>query len=136
MYILPENFIKEIKSGKSERSLNLLIDPYFDSDKIKELIRNGHTLKSAKEHLSTDWSDGYTICNKCGSYYHLGKGFTKHLSTGCLHCEGEEKHRVYWVNASSPEYGGFSARYMSIMFDDRMSYCKGKLQIEKFKALL
>lgn len=88
---------------------------------------------SATEHLTCDYDNGFTICKKCGSFYDLGKGFTKHLSNGCLHCEGAEKHHVYHVNASKPSEGGFPARNMSNMFDDGMSYCEAELQIEKFK---
>ena len=86
--------------------------------------------------MQTDYSNGFTICSNCGSYYDLGKGFTKHLSIGCLHCEGEAKHRVYHVNASKPSEGGFPARWMAQMFDDGMSYCKDRLQIEKFKNIV
>ena len=86
--------------------------------------------------MQTDYSNGFTICSTCGSYYFLGKGFIKHLSKGCLHCEGEEKHRVYYVNASLPSEGGFPARWMSTMFDDGMSYVKSKLEIQKYKPLI
>ena len=40
------------------------------------------------------------------------------------------------VEASTPQYGGFPARMMCVMFDDRMSYCKDKLNIERFKAIV
>lgn len=133
MNLSPIEFIQSLKDGKTEKELNKKESVYFDEKEIKKLIKYGHDRESAKEHLSIDYSNGFTICGKCGSYYHLGNGFTKHLSNGCLHCEGSEKHRVYFVNASEPQYGGFPARYMSSMFDDGMSYCKDKLQIEMFK---
>jgi len=136
MNITPENFIKSIKEGKTEKELNLKESDYIDSNELKRLTskRYGHSIESAKDHLLTDYSNGFTICKKCGSYYHLGNGFTKHLSNGCLHCEGDVKHRVYHVNASEPRFGGFPARWMSVMFDDGMHYCKNKLEIEKYKS--
>lgn len=134
MVLSPIEFLDKIKSGISEKELNKKKDVIFFQNEINELIRNGHAIESAKDHLSTDYSDGFTICKKCGSYYHLGKGFTKHLSNGCLICEGEEKHRVYWVEKSEPRYGGFPARYMSVAFDDGMSYCKDKIEKHKFKT--
>lgn len=134
MKLSPIEFLIEIATGKTEKELNIKDEPfYIDSSEVKKLIRYGHSAFSAREHLSTDFEYGFTICSHCGSFYELGKGFTKHLSNGCLHCEGEEKHRVYHVNASEPKYGGFPARWMSQMFDDGMSYCKNKLQIEKLK---
>jgi len=136
MYITPQEFIKAIKSGKTERELNLIIDPIISQSEVNRLIRYGHTNKSAIEHLSTDYSDGFTICSECGSHYVLGKGFTKHMSKGCIHCEGEEKHRCYHVEATSPTFGGFPARTMCIMFDDGMSYCKDKLNVELFKPMV
>jgi hypothetical protein len=136
MNITAKEFIKGIKSGKTERELNLITDPYISQSEVNKLIRFGHTNKSAKEHLSTDYSNGFTICSECGSYYTLGKGFTKHISKGCVHCEGEAKHRCYHVEASTPQYGGFPARMMCVMFDDGMSYCKAKLNIETFKAIV
>jgi len=138
MNITPEIFLQSLKEGKTERELNLTESLYVDSQELKNLTSNhyGHTVQSATEHLQTDYSNGFTICGKCGSYYPLGKGFTKHLSNGCLHCEGESKHHVYHVNASEPRYGGFPARWMAVMFDDGMSYCKDKLQIEKMKELV
>lgn len=133
MTITPEQFLQSLKDGKTERELNLLPADEIDFSERGKLIKKyGHTFESATEHLSTDYKNGYTICGTCGSYYDLGKGFTKHLSNGCLHCEGEAKHRVYHVNASKPSEGGFPARWMAQMFDDGMSYCKDKLQIEKF----
>lgn len=138
MTLSPEQFIEMVLSGKSEHELNRKESDYIDSAELKKLTskKYGHTIASATDHLLTDYSDGFTICKCCGSYYHLGNGFTKHLSIGCLHCEGEEKHNVYHVNASKPSEGGFPARWMSRMFDDGMSYCKDKLQIERFKALI
>lgn len=138
MEMTPREFLQSLEDGKTEFELNRTSDLYVCTSKLKELTSKlyGHTEESAIEHLTTDYSDGFTICNKCGSYYHLGKGFIKHLSDGCLHCEGSEKHRVYYVNASPTSEGGFPARFMSVMFDDGMSYCKDKLQIEKFKDLV
>lgn len=126
-------FLQSLKEGKSERELNLTETLYVNPIELKKLINYGHTIESATTHLQTDFSNGFTICKCCGSFYQLGKGFTKHLSNGCLNCEGEEKHRVYHVNASKPSEGGFPARYMSVMFDDGMSYCVNKLQKELYK---
>ena len=138
MNLTPEQFIKSIHDGQIEFDLNRTTDLYVDPIEFKKLTskRYGHTRESAIEHLQTDYSDGFTICSKCGSYYHLGNGFIKHISTGCLHCEGVNNHRVYHVNESKPSEGGFPARYMSSMFDDGMSYCRDKLQIEKYKSLI
>jgi len=134
MDITPLQFLQELKNGKSEKELNIKSDLTIDITEFKKLIEiYGHTIASATEHLQTDYSNGFTICKKCGSFYTLGKGFTKHLSNGCLNCEGEEKHKVYFVNASAPRYGGFPARYMSVMFDDGLHYCKDKLIIGKYK---
>jgi hypothetical protein len=135
MHLSPEEFITKVKEGKSIEELNQkeLCGVYNDVV-LKQLIIYGHTLESAREHLDTDYSNGYTICNKCGSYYHLGDGFTKHLSNGCMHCEGEAKHRVYFNEG--PEDSVFPPRYMSVMFDDGMHYCKNKLEIEKYKDLV
>jgi hypothetical protein len=134
MNIKPIEFLTALKDGKTEEELNKTESLYINPKELKELIvKYEHTEESATDHLTTDYSNGFTICGKCGSFYDLGKGFTKHLSNGCLHCEGQEKHRVYHVNASKPSEGGFPARYMCVMFDDKMSYCKDKLQIEKFK---
>lgn len=65
----------------------------------------------------------------------MGKGFKKHLSNGCLHCEGVSKHHVYWNKGDLSLDGksGFPPRWMSVMFDDKMHYCKNKLVIEKYK---
>lgn len=138
MNITPIEFLQSLKEGKTERELNLTESGYIDQAEFKKLIseKYGHTVESATKHLLTDYSNGFTICKKCGSFYDLGKGFTKHLSDGCLHCEGKEKHKIYHVNKSPIDEDGFPARYMSLMFDDGMSYCKDKLQIEKFKNLI
>ncbi len=137
MYLTPQEFLQSLKEGKTERQLNLKENLSIDNAEIRKMIKKyGHTFESAKEHLQTDYSNGFTICNECGSFYSLGQGFTKHLSNGCLHCEGESKHHTYHVNASSPKYGGFPARWMSQMFDDKMHYCKDKLQIGKFAHLV
>ena len=138
MNLTPESFLQSLKDGKTEYELNKTESMYIDMAEFKKLTskKYGHTPESAKEHLTTDYSNGFTICKKCGSYYHLGNGFTKHLSNGCLNCEGEEKHRVYFVNASKPIYGGFPARFMSIMFDNGLHYCKDKIQVEKYKHLI
>lgn len=138
MNILPEDFLQQLAEGKTEFELNRTESLYVDQKELKKLTSKayGHTIQSATEHLQTDYSNGFTICKCCGSFYSLGKGFTKHLSNRCLHCEGETNHRVYYVNASKPSEGGFPARYMSVMFDDGLHYCKDKLQIEKFKDLV
>jgi len=136
MNITPEVFLAELKNGnKSEHDLNRLENPYISHAEVTKLIRYGHTLESAKDHLSTDYSNGFTICSSCGSYYHLGKGFTKHLSKGCLHCE-PEKHNVYYHHGNNEVNYKTSPRYMSIMFDNGIHYCKDKLQIEKFKSIV
>ena len=138
MNLTPEQFLQSLKDGKSEADLNKKESDYIDPIELKKLTsaKYGHTIESAKKHLLTDYSNGFTICKSCGSYYSLGNGFTKHLSNGCLLCEGEDKHRVYHVNASKPSEGGFSARYMSVMFDDGMSYCKDNVEVEMFKNLI
>lgn len=136
MNITPEQFLQSLKEGKTEKQLNKVETLGYTQSEYKKLIKYGHTHESAIEHLNTDYSDGYTICKVCGSFYHLGQGFTKHLSNGCLHCEGTKKHNVYHVNASTPKYEGFPARDMSQMFDDGLHYYKDKLQIEKFKELI
>jgi hypothetical protein len=147
MNLSPEEFLKALKT-KTEAELNRKEHPDSlnallsmglrkNPPSLKYLIKHcGHTTESGEKHLNTDYSNGFTICKICGSFYKLGKGFTKHLSNGCLHCEGEEKHRVYFVHASKPSEGGFPARYMSVMFDDGMSYCKDRLEVEKFKELI
>lgn len=131
MNITPLEFLSSLKHGKTEFELNRTESLYIDPIEFKKLTskKYGHTVQSATEHLQTDYSNGYTICSECGSFYQLGNGFTKHLSKGCLHCEGEEKHKVYRANASPPKYGGFPARDMCIMFDDGMSYVKSKLEV-------
>lgn len=137
MNLTPAEFLQSLKDGKTEKELNKNSDLFVNESERNILIKKyGHTYQSATEHLQTDYSNGYTICAKCGSFYELGKGFTKHLSNGCLHCEGSEKHRTYFVNASKPSEGGFPSRFMSVMFDDGMHYCKDKIQIEKFKNII
>lgn len=138
MHITPEEFLLALEAGETERSLNLKEDLTINQTELKKLISKeyGHTVQSATEHLQTDYSNGFTICKCCGSYYSLGKGFTKHLSNGCLNCEGEKKHRTYYVNASEKRYGGFPARWMSQMFDDGMHYCKDKLEVGKYANLV
>lgn len=138
MNLSPEEFIKLVLSGKSEKELNRKESNYIDPIELKKLTskKYGHTIESATDYLLTDYSNGFTICKYCGSFYQSGEGFRKHLSNGCLHCEGEEKHKVYWVNASKPSEGGFPARYMSIMFDDGIHYCKDKLEIGKYSGLV
>lgn len=138
MNITPEQFIQALKEGKTERELNNTESMYVNPKELKKLTskRYGHSIASATDHLTTDYTNGFTICGKCGSFYYLGKGFTKHLSAGCLNCEGETKHHCYHVNASPPKFGGFPARTMCVMFDDGMSYCKDKLQIGRFANLV
>lgn len=134
MNIQPKEFLKMLLSGKTEADLNKKnYEPIIDPKELRKMIKNGHTHESAIEFFNTDYSNGFTICKCCGSFYQLGEGFTKHLSNGCQNCEGEEKHKVYHVNASKPKDGGFPARYMSVMFDDGMHYTKDKLQIGAFK---
>ncbi len=134
MNLTPESFLQLLKEGKTEKELNRRESDYIDPAEFKKLTSKeyGHTPESARDHLLTDYSNGFTICSKCGSFYHLGEGFTKHLSNGCLNCEGEEKHRVYWVNQSQKRHGEFPARFMAVMFDDGMHYCKDKLQVAKY----
>ncbi len=138
MNITPEKFLESLKLGETEKKLNRKESDYIDSDELRKLTsaRYGHTVESAKDHLLTDYSNGFTICKSCGSFYELGNGFTKHLSNGCLHCEGSDKHRCYYVNASKPNEGNFPARWMCVMFDDGMSYCKDNLKVEKYKGLV
>lgn len=136
MNISPIEFIEKTLSGESEIALNKNESDFVDYDRLNELVKKyGHTKEEATEYLLTDYSNGYTVCKCCGSFYQLGKGFKKHLSNGCLNCEGEAKHRVYHVEASAQKYGGFPARYMSVMFDDGMSYCVDELQKELYKNL-
>lgn len=132
MKLTPIQFLNAISTGKSEKELNRTESREINKYELKKLTskKYGLTYAEATDHLLTDYSDGFTICAKCGSYYHLGTGFTKHLSNGCLHCEGGGKHHTYYVNASKPKDGGFPARWMSQMFDDGMHYCKDNLQIE------
>lgn len=138
MNITPEQFLQSLKEGKTEKELNLTESLYIDTAELKKLTskRYGHTIQSATEHLQTDYSNGFTICGTCGSYYDLGKGFTKHLSNGCLHCEGQEKHTTYYHKGNNERNYKTEPRWMSQMFDDGMHYCKDKLQIEKFCNLI
>lgn len=138
MNITPEEFLSALQSGKTERELNLTESLYVDRKELEKLMskKYGHSLQSATDHLQTDYTNGFTICAKCGSYYHLGNGFTKHLSNGCLHCEGETKHMVYWHKGNNERNYKSDPRYMSVMFDDGMHYKKDNLQIEKFCNLI
>lgn len=99
MNITPEEFIALLNEGKTEKELNKKEGPFIDPAEIKKLTseKYGHTVESATDFLTTDYSNGFTICKKCGSFFHLGEGFTKHLSNGCLHCEGEGKHREQYT---------------------------------------
>lgn len=135
MNITPIEFLESLIKGISESELNKNESDYIDMAELKKLIskRYGHSYESATNHLLTDYSNGFTICGKCGSYYPLGKGFTKHLSNGCLHCEGEIKHYTYFHKGNNEIDYKTDPRYMSQMFDDGMHYCKDKLVIEKFK---
>lgn len=132
MNLTPLEFIQAIKDGKKEFDLNRTESLYVDPKEFKKLTSKayGHTKKSAIEHLTTDWSNGYTICSNCGSSSQLGKGFTKHISKGCFNCE--DGHRTYNVNASPPKYGGFPARTMCVAFDDGMSYTQSKIELNKY----
>ncbi len=137
MNIEPTEFIQRLKAGESEKELNRKESDYIDQSELRILVKKyEHTVESATEHLLTDYSNGYTICGSCGSFYQLGKGFTKHLSKGCLNCEGKDKHRVYHVDASTPMYGGFPARDMCVMFDDGLHYTKNGLQVGLYKDLV
>jgi len=134
MNLSPIEFIEAIKSGQKEYELNRTESLYVDPKELKKLTskKYGHSYESAVDHLTTDWSNGFTICGTCGSSSDLGKGFTKHISNGCIFCEGEEKHRKYNVEASPKKYGGFPARTMCVAFDDGMSYTVNKLQKEMY----
>lgn len=135
MNITPIEFIESLQNGSKESDLNKNESDYIDMAELKKLTskRYGHTWQSAKDHLLTDYSNGFTICGKCGSYYDLGPGFTKHLSNGCLHCEGESKHYTYFHKGNNEWNYKTSPRWMSQIFDDGMHYCKDKLVIGKFK---
>lgn len=136
MKLTPEQFIERILSGENEKDLNRKESNYIDQKELKRLTSKafGHTYESAKNILLTDYSDGFTICKCCGSYYHLGKGFTKHLSNGCLNCEGTEKHYTYYHHGNNERNYKSNPRWMSQMFDDGMHYCKDDLEIEKYKS--
>lgn len=135
MTLTPIQFINLLSTGKTEKECNRNESDYIDPAELKKLTskRYGHTIQSAKDHLLTDYADGFTICKNCGSYYHLGKGFTKHISNGCLHCEGESKHNTYYHNGNNGRNYKSSPRWMSHMFDDGIHYCKDNLKIEEFK---
>lgn len=138
MNITPVEFIAKIKEGKTEHELNLneniivYNDIYKDKalqQKMNSLITYGHNAESALEYLNTDYTNGFTVCGVCGSYAYMGKGFSKHLSKGCVHCEGLSKHDYYEVKGNHQ----FPARTMCQMFDDGMHYIKDKLEKEKYK---
>jgi hypothetical protein len=145
MKLTPVEFIEAIKNDKNVAELNLVENPK-SIEQLKEVSKQnhnrrgtfnhlvryyGHTEQSAQEYLNTDYSDGYTICKKCGSFYQLGKGFTKHISNGCVHCESNEKHPKNYNNGDKRL--GFAPRWMCCMFDDGLHYCADKLEIEKYK---
>jgi hypothetical protein len=137
MNLTPQEFIKRIIAGESERELNKLENPMIDTKEVQKLIKKyGHTAQSAREYLETDYSNGFTICRNCGTYYHLGKGFSKHMSKGCLHCEGEEKHYTYWHEGNNESNYKTEPRYMSVYFDDGMHYCRDKAEKAKFQGLI
>lgn len=135
MNLTPIQFLDSIANGKTEKELNRKETDYIDQRELSKLTSKayGHTIQSAKDHLLTDYSNGFTICAYCGSFYQLGNGFTKHISNGCLHCEGEVNHHTYYHNGNDERNYRTNPRWMSVMFDDGMHYCKDKLEIEKFK---
>jgi len=137
MNLNPEQFIKFLSTGKTEKEANRNESDYIDSAELKKLTskKYGLTHAEARDHLLTDYSNGFTICKCCGTFYQLGNGFTKHISTGCLHCEGEEKHRVYYHNGNNERNYKTSPRWMAQYFDDGMHYCKEKAEIGKFAGL-
>lgn len=138
MNITPEQFLQSLQEGKTEHELNRTESMYINPIELNKLTseKYGHTIESAKEHLTTDYSNGFTICANCGSYYHLGNGFKKHLSNGCLHCERDGKHHTYWHKGNDEKYYKSNPRWMSVMFDDGVHYCKDKLEVGKFKELV
>src|SRR6185436_2349665 len=101
MNLTPEKFLEMLGNKWSEKELNTVSTSQTFAElwgdrmrknpaNLRYLVKHcGHTIESGIEHLNTDYSDGFTICDTCGSYYHLGKGFTKHLSHGCVNCEGD-----------------------------------------------
>lgn len=135
MTLTPVQFINLISTGKTEKDCNRKESDYIDPAELKKLTgkKYGLTLAEAREHLLTDYSDGFTICKCCGTYYHLGNGFTKHISDGCLNCEGEDKHRVYWHKGNNEWNYKTSPRWMAQYFDDGMHYCKDKAEPGKYK---
>lgn len=140
MNITPEQFLQSLKEGKTERELNLTENLYFEPTTLKYIMHvyGYKTEESALAYLQTDHSNGFTICGLCGSYYHLGMGFIKHLSKGCIHCEGESKHKTHliFVYASPLSDIEFPVRSVSLMFDDGIGYSQAKLEIEKYKSLI
>lgn len=137
MNIAPEKFIELLLSGKTERELNLTESGYIDNAELKKLTskKYGLTYAEAREHLLTDWDNGYTICKCCGTFYQLGQGFTKHLSNGCLNCEGKEKHSTYFHRGNNERNYKTNPRWMAQYFDDGMHYCMDKAEINKFQPI-
>lgn len=135
MNLTPEKFIELLFTGKTEKELNRNESDYIDSAELKKLTGKKYDLTHAEatDHLLTDWTNGFTICKHCGTYYHLGNGFTKHLSDGCLNCEGEKKHRVYWHSGNNERNYKTSPRWMAQYFDDGIHYCRDEAEIQKFK---
>lgn len=135
MNLTPKQFIELLSTGKTEKELNRKESDYINPAELRKLTSKayGHSIESAKDHLLTDYSNGFTICKRCGTYYHLGNGFTKHLSDGCLNCEGETKHKVYYHHGNNERNYKTSPRWMATYFDDGMHYCRDKAEIEKFK---
>ena len=85
MTLTPEQFINFLSTGKTEKEANRKESDYIDPAELKKLTskKYGHTIESATEHLLTDYSNGFTICKHCGTFYLLGSGFTKHISDRC-----------------------------------------------------
>lgn len=136
MNLTPIEFLQALKEGKTEYELNRTSTLYVDPKELKKLTskRYGHTIESAKEHLTTDFTHGFTICSKCGSYHLLGRGFTKHLSNGCIICEGQSKHHCYWVNETKVRGSVvFPRREMCVAFDDGLHYTKSQLEACKYE---
>lgn len=137
MKLTPIQFINYLSTGKTEKEANRNESDYYDHKEATKLIRHyGHTATEAREYLQTDYSDGFTICKHCGTFYHLGQGFIKHISDGCLNCEGEEKHWVYYHNGNNERNYKTSPRWMAQYFDDGIHYCKDKAEISKYKEYL
>lgn len=138
MTLTPEQFINLLSTGKTEKDANRNESDYIDAAELRKLTgkKYGLTHAEATEHPLTDYSNGFTICKHCGTFYQLGSGFTKHISDGCLNCEGEEKHQVYWHNGNNERDYKSSPRWMAIYFDDGMHYCKDKAEVGRFKDYL